>query len=83
NLILSYISEKEKSQQTNMQSEHKILRDNTNSNYKIKLSNSRVLDVNIVKDLLEHRGKGRCSNKQLKAYNKKSAVSNQKENKYK
>ncbi|CAG8578615.1 20618_t:CDS:10, partial [Gigaspora rosea] len=46
--------EKEKSRQINMQSEHEILRENTNSNYEIKLSNGRMLDVNTVKVPLEH-----------------------------
>ncbi|CAG8714977.1 22840_t:CDS:2, partial [Gigaspora rosea] len=73
---------KEKSWQTNMQLAYEILRENTNSYYKIKLSNGRVLDIDTVKDPLEHISKGRRSNKRLKAYNKKSAVINQKENKY-
>ncbi|CAG8449815.1 23331_t:CDS:2 [Gigaspora rosea] len=46
---------------------HEILRENTNLNYEIKLSNGRVLDVNTVKVPLEHIDK---------AYNEK-------ENKYK
>ncbi|CAG8706675.1 3086_t:CDS:1, partial [Racocetra fulgida] len=79
-LILVYISEKEKNQQTNMQSEYRILRENVNLKCEIKLSDSQVLDANNVKDLIEHKGKGRPANKQLKAYNERNEVSNQKEN---
>ncbi|CAG8605294.1 2647_t:CDS:2 [Scutellospora calospora] len=81
-LILSYISEKEAKRKIDMQSRQEILKENTDLNYEIELSNSHVYNADNVKDLVKHRGKGRPPNKRIKAYNEKNRVGNQKENKH-
>ncbi|CAG8471982.1 9994_t:CDS:10 [Racocetra persica] len=78
-IILSYISKKEANQKTDMQPNQKVLKENTGLNCEIRLSNGHIYNVDNIKDLIKHRGKGRPLNKQIKDYNEKNKVDSQKQ----
>ncbi|CAG8745243.1 13930_t:CDS:2, partial [Racocetra fulgida] len=76
-IILSYISEKEANQKTDMQLNQKVLKENTGLNCEIRLSNSHIYNADNVKDPIKRRGKGRPPNKQIKGYTEKNKVDSQ------